>query len=290
MLTLQGAMTAMVTPFGGGEVDYDRLRQNVDAQIAKGVDGLVPCGTTGESPTLSHDEHDKVIEAVVEQANGRVPVIAGTGSNSLTEALRLTEHAQSVGADACLSVCPYYNKPSQEGIYRHFMTIADSVALPIVLYNIPGRTGVTMQPALIARLAQHPHIVAVKEATESLDIASAIAATCDITIISGSDSLTLPLMSIGGKGVISVMTNVAPEPFVKMTHAALEGDWPTARRIHNEQFDLIDVFMLAGNPATVKTAMAMCGMDTGELRVPLVEIDDASKSKLKTVLEKYGLC
>ncbi len=200
---IQGTMTAMITPFARGRVDFDRLRQNVAFQIEHGVDGLVPVGTTGESPTLSHDEHKKVIEVVVEAAHsgggGKVKVIAGTGSNATDEALELTRHAKQVGADAALMVNPYYNKPTQEGLYRHFMTIADEVGLPIVLYNIPGRAAVTMSPPTVARLAKHPSIVGIKEATGSLDIATEILSLCDITVISGDDSLTLPLMAIGAK-------------------------------------------------------------------------------------------
>ena len=208
MVELRGALTALVTPFteDGSQVDYEALRNLVEFQIAEGINGLVPMGTTGECPTVSHDEHDKIIAAVVEYAAGRVPVIAGTGSNSTAEALRLTQAAKDSGADACLVVNPYYNKPCQRGLYEHFKAIA-AVGLPVVLYNIPGRTGINMEPETVANLYKLPNIVAIKEATGSLDQATAIASLCDITILSGDDSLTLPLMAIGAKGVVSVFSN-----------------------------------------------------------------------------------
>src|SRR5688572_16665396 len=205
-----GAMTAMVTPFREGKVDEARLRDQVEYQVKGGIDALVPVGTTGESPTLDFPEHERFIELTVEASRGRVPVVAGTGANATTEALELHSFARKAGATACLSVNPYYNKPTQEGLYRHFMTLADRVDLPIILYNIPGRTGITMTPQTVARLNEHPNIVAIKEATGSLDMASEIMSLCDITVISGDDSLTLPLMSIGGKGVISVASNLLP--------------------------------------------------------------------------------
>src|SRR5271167_111107 len=216
-----GAMTAMVTPFSEGRLDESRLCEQVEYQIRNGIDGLVPVGTTGESPTLDFKEHARVLELTVEFARKRVPVIAGTGANATTEAIELHSIAKRVGADACLSVNPYYNKPTQEGMYRHFMTLADRVDLPIVLYNIPGRTGVTMTPQTVARLNQHPNIVAIKEATGSLDMATEIMSLCDITVISGDDSLTLPLMSIGAKGVISVASNLVPAEIKKLTQLAL---------------------------------------------------------------------
>lgn len=289
MIALQGAMTAMVTPFKGDGVDYDRLRKNVQFQIDGGINALVPCGTTGESPTLSHDEHDKVIETVVEAAAGKVPVIAGTGSNATAEALRLTQHAKDAGADACLQVNPYYNKPTQEGMYRHFSMIAD-VGLPVVLYNIPGRTGIMMTPQTVARLAQHPNIIAIKEATGSLDMASEIASLCDITILSGDDSLTLPLMSIGAKGVISVVSNLLPAKVKAMTAAALAGDWDGARRLHLELFPLFKgMLSLETNPIPIKAAMMLKGMDTGELRLPMCAISDSNKAALETLLKQRGV-
>src|SRR5581483_9675806 len=205
-----GAMTAMVTPFREGRLDENRLREQIEFQIKGGIDGLVPVGTTGESPTLDFQEHERVIELTVEVARGRVPVIAGTGANATTEALELHSFAKKAGATGCLSVNPYYNKPTQEGLYRHFMTLADRVELPIVLYNIPGRTGITMSAATVARRNKHPNIVAIKEATGDLNMSSEIRSLCDITVLSGDDSLTLPIMSIGGTGVISVLSNLIP--------------------------------------------------------------------------------
>lgn len=287
---LQGAYTAMITPFSGGNVDYDRLSANIAFQIEQGIDGLVPVGTTGESPTLSHDEHRRVIEHTVEQAADRVKVIAGTGSNATTEALQLTQHARDVGADAALMVNPYYNKPTQEGLYRHFMAVADAVDLPIVLYNIPGRTNITMTPATVTRLAAHENVVAIKEATGSLDIASEIAASSDITIVSGDDSLTLPLMSVGGKGVISVLSNLLPAEVKALTDAGLAGDFAEARRLHLELFPLFKTcLMLATNPIPIKTAMALAGRDSGELRLPLCELEPEQRARLESLLRERGI-
>jgi 4-hydroxy-tetrahydrodipicolinate synthase len=293
MLELHGAFTAMITPFARDGVDVARLQANVAFQIEQGIDGLVPVGTTGESPTLSHEEHRLVIEKVVEAAARRVKVIAGTGSNSTAEALELTRHAKRVGADAALMVNPYYNKPTQEGLYRHFATIADAVDLPIVLYNIPGRTGITMSPQTVARLNdKHANIVAIKEATGSLDIASEIASLCDprkLTILSGDDSLTLPLMSIGGKGAISVLSNLLPAKVKALAAAALAGDFAQARRLHLELFPLCKVMFIETNPIPIKTAMAMKGLDTGELRLPLCEMADAARAQLESALRDHGV-
>jgi len=289
---ISGTLTAMITPFNSGGVDYDRLRTNVEYQIGQGIDGLVPVGTTGESPTLSHDEHRKVIECVVDACASRVPVVVGTGSNATAEALELTQHAKQVGADAGLVVNPYYNKPTQEGLYRHFMTIADAVDLPLVLYNIPGRTGITMTPSTVARLAEHANIVAVKEATGSLDIASEIVALCQsasMTVISGDDSLTLPLISIGARGVISVLSNLIPKQVKALTGAALAGDYETARNLHRELFPLFKGMFVETNPIPIKTAMAMVGRDTGELRLPLCEMAPANKKFLQRLLHTHGL-
>jgi 4-hydroxy-tetrahydrodipicolinate synthase len=285
-----GAITALITPFKDGQIDEARLRANVDAQIAAGISGLVPCGTTGESPTLSHEEHDRVIEIVVEQAAGRVPVIAGAGSNNTAEALRLTRHAKEVGVAATLQVTGYYNKPSQEGQYRHFMSLADQVDLPIVLYNIPGRCVVGLEAETVARLADHPNIVAIKEATGSLEMASDIASLCDLTIISGDDALTLPLMSVGGKGVISVLSNLLPDRMAALTKAGLEGDFAEALKIHKEIFPLCKACLkLAVNPVTIKTALELLGRDTGEVRLPLVEMPAENRTKLEVLLKPQGL-
>lgn len=290
MIDIHGAYTAMITPFARGGVDVARLQANVAFQIEQGIDGLVPVGTTGESPTLSHEEHRLVIEKVVEAAGGKVPVVAGTGSNATAEALELTKHACKVGAAAALMVNPYYNKPTQEGLYRHFATIADAVDLPIVLYNIPGRTGITMAPATVARLAdKHQNIVAIKEATGSLDIASEIASLCDITLISGDDSLTLPLMSIGGKGVISVLSNLMPAKVKALTAAALAGDFAQARRLHLALFPVCKAMFIETNPIPIKTAMMLKGLDSGELRLPLCDMAPAAKTQLETTLREQGV-
>jgi len=298
----QGAYTAMITPFKNGEVDYARLTEHVRFQIDGGIDGLVPVGTTGESPTLDHDEHKRVIEHVVKAAKDlassgtpgtpaarKVQVIAGTGSNSTQEALELTEFAHRVGADAALMVNPYYNKPTQEGMYRHFMHIADKVELPIILYNIPGRCGVTMNPATVARLHKHDQIVAIKEATGSMDMASEIRSLCDIEILSGDDSLTLPLMAIGGRGVISVLSNLMPREVKALADAATKGDYNEARKLHKDLFNLCKVMFIETNPIPIKIAMALAGRDTGELRLPLCEMLPENKAVLEQALRQRGI-
>jgi 4-hydroxy-tetrahydrodipicolinate synthase len=286
---LSGAMTAMVSPFREGKLDETRLREQIEFQIKGGIDALVPVGTTGESPTLDFPEHERVIELTVEAARGRVPVIAGTGANATTEAVELHSFARKAGATACLSVNPYYNKPTQEGLYRHFMTLADRVDLPIVLYNIPGRTGITMTPQTVARLNAHPNIVAIKEATGSLDMASEIMSLCDITVISGDDSLTLPLMSIGAKGVISVASNLLPREIKAMTKLALAGSFAEARAIHHRLFPLIKTLFLDGNPAGIKHAMKVAGLDSGEVRLPLWEASDATKKAIEEQMRKLDV-
>jgi len=276
-----GAFTALVTPFRDGALDLARLKEQIEFQITSGINGLVPVGTTGESPTLDFDEHDKVIETTVQQARGRVPVIAGVGGNATGEALHLHRFAKKAGATAGLSVNPYYNKPSQEGLYRHFMTLADQVDLPIVLYNIPGRTGITMSPQTVARLAKHPNIVAIKEATGSLDIASEIRSLCDITILSGDDSLTLPMMAIGATGVISVASNIIPREIKQLTQLAATGKYTEAATLHKKLFPLIKSLFLDGNPVGIKYAMKLVARDSGELRLPLVEANDATKKAIE---------
>lgn len=291
-MNIAGAYTALITPFtpDASAVHYDRLKANVAHQIEQGIDGLVPVGTTGESPTVTHEEHNKIIAAVVEAAEGKVQVIAGTGSNSTAEALSTTAHAKQVGADAALMVNPYYNKPTQEGLYRHFMTVADQVGLPIVLYNIPGRTSVTMSPDTVARLYQHPMIVAIKEATGSLDQASEIASRCDIPIISGDDSLTLPLMSIGGKGVISVLSNLLPAKVKQLVDQAAAGDLPGARTLHHELFHLCKgLLTMSTNPIPIKAAMKLTGQDTGSLRLPMTELPDDQLPQLEKLLQQAGV-
>jgi 4-hydroxy-tetrahydrodipicolinate synthase len=285
-----GAMVALVTPFQEGEIDFQTLDELIDFQLAGGIDAIVPVGTTGECPTLSPEEHKQVIERVVQAVGGQVPVIAGAGSNSTAEAIDFTEFSKKVGADATLQVGPYYNKPTQEGFYQHFKAIAEEVDLPMVLYNIPGRCGAGMTPETIARLAELENIVAIKEATGSMDQASEIAARCNITIISGDDSLTLPLASIGGKGVISVVANIVPTDVKAMTDLILEGDLVSARQWHKKLFTLCkSMLTLATNPIPIKAAMAMLNMASEELRLPMTPLEEDKKAILKQTLEDYGL-
>lgn len=287
-LSLSGAMTALVTPFNEGKLDESRLRDQVEYQIRNGIDGLVPVGTTGESPTLDFDEHERVIALTVEVARGRVPVIAGAGGNATTEALELHAFAKKAGATAALSVNPYYNKPSQEGLYRHFMTLADRVDLPIVLYNIPGRTGITMTAQTVERLYRHPNIVAIKEATGSLDMASEIMSLCPITVVSGDDSLTIPLMSIGAKGVISVLSNLMPAAVKSITKNCLDGNFAAAAATHHRLFPLVKSLFLDGNPVGVKHAMKVAGLDSGQLRLPLWEASEATKKTIESAMITAG--
>lgn len=289
-LKLQGAMTAIVTPFNEkGEVDWEKLRSCVKYQIDEGIDGLVPVGTTGECPTLSHDEHDRVIAETVKVAAGRVPVIAGTGSNSTDEAVRLTQAAKESGADACLVVNPYYNKPCQAGLYAHFAKIA-AVGIPIVLYNIPGRTGINMSPDTVAKLYNDfDNVIAIKEATGSLDQASEILALCDITVLSGDDSLTLPLMSVGAKGVISVMSNCSPKLVKAITEPALKGDFAAARAAHLKSFKLFKSMFIETNPQPIKMAMSLMGLCGPDLRLPMVTATDETKEILRKSMTEAGL-
>jgi len=285
-----GAMVALITPFQDGDIDWQTLDELVDFQLENGIDAIVPVGTTGESPTLSHPEHQKVIERVVKAVGGKVPVIAGAGSNSTAEAIELTAFSRKVGADATLQVGPYYNKPTQEGFYQHFKAIAEEVDLPIVLYNIPGRCGAGMTPQTVARLAEIENIVAIKEATGSLDQASEIASRCDITIISGDDSLTLPLAAVGGKGVISVVANIVPADVKALTDAILEGDFTTALKWHRKLFTLSKgMLTLATNPIPIKAAVAMLNMASDELRLPMTPLEDDKKATLRQTLRNYGL-
>ena len=279
---LSGTMTALITPFRDGRLDEARLKQQIERQIKGGVSGIVPVGTTGESPTVSVEEHRRVIELAVQTAASRVKVIAGTGANATSEAIELQQFAKSIGADAGLSVNPYYNKPSQEGLYRHFMTISERVDLPIILYNIPGRTGITMTAATVARLHQNANCPAIKEATGSLDMASEIASLCDIAIVSGDDSLTIPLMSVGATGVISVLSNLLPDKVSEMVARFSKGDAIGAAQLHHDLFPLTKSLFLDGNPVGIKYAMQLAGFDSGELRLPLVE---ASESTKKTIGE-----
>jgi 4-hydroxy-tetrahydrodipicolinate synthase len=285
-----GAMVALVTPFQNGAIDFETLDELIEFQLDGGIDAIVPVGTTGECPTLSHEEHKQVIERVVKTVSGQVPVIAGAGSNSTAEAIELTEYSKKVGADATLQVGPYYNKPTQEGFYQHFRAIAEEVDLPIVLYNIPSRCGAGMTPETIARLAEIENIVAVKEASGSLDQASEIAMRCDLTIISGDDSLTLPLASIGGKGVISVVANIVPADVKAMTDLILEGDFASARQWHRKLFPLSkNMLTLATNPIPIKAAMAILDMCSAELRLPMTPLEQGKMPVLEQTLKDYGL-
>ncbi|ADB17704.1 dihydrodipicolinate synthase [Pirellula staleyi DSM 6068] len=285
-----GLSVALVTPFKNGEVDYDLLRKQVEFQVDAGTNCLCPVGTTGESPTLSHDEHEKVISVVVETARGRCKVMPGTGSNSTREALRLTKWAAKEGADAALVVAPYYNKPTQEGFFQHYKALAEEVSIPICVYNIPGRTGKNIEPETIARMADLPNITMVKEATGSLDQASQILATTDLTILSGDDSLTLPLLSVGGEGVISVVGNIVPKDMLALLAAFRENRAADATQLHHKLFYLCrDMLGLATNPIPLKAAMKLLGRDTGELRLPMTELEPAGEAKLRKSLAAYGL-
>lgn len=287
----KGAITALVTPFKNGQVDEQALRDLIEFQIANGIDGLVPCGTTGESPTLSHDEHDRVIEMTIDAAKKRVPVIAGTGSNSTAEALRLTRHAYEAGADGALIACPYYNKPTQEGLYQHFELIAKTVPIPIIPYNIPGRTGINMSPELISRLAKISNIVGVKEASGSLKQMNDVLDLCgpEFDVLSGDDGFTLPLMSIGGKGIISVASNVVPADMAALVDAAEAGNMAKARAFHKKMSPLFDVLFVEVNPTPVKAALALMGKIEYEYRLPLCKMAPANYEKLKKVMTNYGL-
>src|SRR5216684_767822 len=285
-----GVTVALVTPFRDGEIDFAELNRLVDWHVQQGTDCLSPVGTTGESPTLDHDEHERVIAEVVEKAAGRIKVLPGTGSNSTQEAIRLTSFAHKVGADGVLMVGPYYNKPTQEGYYRHFAAVAEAVDIPIVLYNIPGRTGSNILPETVARLAEVPNIVGIKEATGSMDQASQTAALCRLTILSGDDSLTLPLMSIGGRGVVSVVGNIVPRDLKALVTAFDAGRIPDAQAQHRKLFPLCrDMLGVATNPIPIKTAMKLLGRGTGEFRLPLCPLDGAGEARIRQTLVNYGL-
>jgi len=285
-----GLTVALITPFRNGQVDFDRLGRLVDWHVEQGTDCLAPVGTTGESPTLDHEEHERIIGMVVERARGRIKIMPGTGSNSTREAMRLTKFAKNAGADGALMVGPYYNKPTQEGYYRHFAEVAEKVEIPIVLYNIPGRTGSNILPETIARLAQLPQIVAVKEATGSMDQASQIAALCNLTILSGDDSLTLPLLAIGGRGVVSVVGNIVPRDMKALVKAFDDGRIAEAQQWHRKLFPLCrDMLGVATNPIPVKTAMKLLGRDSGALRLPLCPLDAAGEERVRQTLVNYVL-
>ena len=286
----EGSMVALVTPFRDGAVDFAAIERLVDWHVDQGTEALVPVGTTGESPTVNVEEHERIIETVVRRAAVRIPVIAGTGGNATAEAIHLTRYAKDVGADGSLQVCPYYNRPTQEGLYQHFAAIAEAVDLPMVLYNIPGRTGVSLSPGTIARLARLPQVVGVKEATGSIDQASEILSLCDIVVLSGDDSLTLPLMAVGAQGVISVVGNLVPKDMKRLTDAMLTGDVATAREAHRRLFPLCRAMFIETNPIPVKTAMKMVGLlESDEKRLPMTDLSAEHAEALKKALEEYGL-
>jgi 4-hydroxy-tetrahydrodipicolinate synthase len=285
-----GCTVALVTPFRDGAVDEDGLRRLVEWHIEQGTPVLSPVGTTGESPTLSHEEHERVIALVVEAVRGRAKVMAGAGSNSTAEAIRLTRFAARAGADAALSVAPYYNRPNQEGLYRHFAAVAESVDIPIVLYNIPGRTGRNVEPETVERLAKVGPIVAVKEASGSLDQVSELVARTNLTILSGDDSLTLPMLSVGAEGVVSVVANLVPREVAAMVEAFQAGRVDEARRRHARVFPLSrDLLALAPNPVPVKAALSLLGHCSGEVRLPLCPLDEQGRGIVRRGLVSFGL-
>jgi len=285
-----GLTVAIVTPFRDGKVDEAALRRAVDWHVSQGTNGLCPVGTTGESPTLSHEEHNRVIAIVCEQAAGRLKVMAGTGSNSTQEAIEMTRFAKSCGADGAMMVAPYYNKPTGEGFYQHYRAVAEAVDIPIILYNIPGRTAKNMEPEVVARIAEIPNVVAIKEATGSMDQASQTLALTNLTVLSGDDSLTLPLLSLGGSGIVSVVGNIVPGDLLQLLKAWQAGNVAEARQWHYKLFTLCrDMLGIATNPIPVKAAMKMLGRDTGELRLPLTPLSSAEEARLRKTLTDYGL-
>lgn len=290
-MMFHGSMVALITPFKDGMVDEKGLRELVEFQIAGGTDGLVPCGTTGESATLSHEEHCRVIEIVIDQARGRVPVIAGAGSNSTKETVYLADHARKSGADAVLLITPYYNKPTQEGLYQHFKYVAERVDIPQILYNVPSRTGVNMLPETVVRLSAIKNIVGIKEASGSLDQASIIIKNAEpnFILLSGEDSITFPLMALGAKGVISVVTNIVPDMMALMCDRFEAGDMKGAAEMHYKLFDLFKIVFIETNPIPVKRAMYMLGLSSDEIRLPLIPMSDSNSAKLKAVLSTLGV-
>ena len=286
-----GVYTAIVTPFRDGKVDEDSLKKLIRFGIDNGVSGIVPCGTTGESPTLSHDEHNRVVELTVKEVAGQVKVIAGTGSNSTREAMSLTEHAKKVGADGALMVSPYYNKPTQEGLYQHFKAVAEAVDIPIILYNIQGRTGINIETSTVKRLSLVSNIVGVKEASGSILQMSEVIRQCgpDLDVLSGDDQMTFPLMALGGKGVISVVSNIVPGRMVKMVSSMLQGDVQAARQVHFDIYELCQAMFIETNPIPVKAALGLMGMITPEFRLPLWAPAPANLEKLKGILQTYGV-
>lgn len=292
MKRFEGAITAMVTPMRDGHIDEKGLVDMIEFQIGGGVHGIVPCGTTGESATLSFEEHKRVIDLTVQTVNGRVPVIAGTGANNTMEAIELTESAKKSGADAVLSVVPYYNKPSQEGLYRHFTSILDAVDVPMILYNVPGRTVTNMEPKTVARLASHPHVIGIKEASGNLKQISEIIKVCpkDFILLSGDDFTAVPTIMIGGKGVISVVSNVEPVKTATMIEAAMAGDVAKAKALHYELYDLMGAMFCYPSPTPAKKALQMMGkIASSEVRLPMTDIDEAGLARLTRDMKAVGL-
>jgi 4-hydroxy-tetrahydrodipicolinate synthase len=287
----KGSIVAIVTPFIKGAVDEKKLRELVDFQIENGTDAIVACGTTGESSTLDNEEHLNVIRIVFDQAGTRVPVIAGTGSNSTAEAIHLTREAKELGVAGVLLVTPYYNKPTQEGLYRHYSAIADAVDIPQILYNVPGRTGVNLLPETVARLAPHRNIVAIKEATGSLQQASEVIALCggQIDVFSGDDFITFPMMACGAKGIISVLANIMPKEVADLTDAFFAGDLETARQLHLKTLKIGNAMFMESNPIPVKTALGLMGRCSDEVRLPLCPMSDANKARLTAIMKEYKL-
>jgi 4-hydroxy-tetrahydrodipicolinate synthase len=286
-----GSLVPIITPFKGGKVDRDGLERVIEFVLAGDSDGVIPCGTTGESATLSHEEHEQVIRWTIEIVRKRVPVIAGTGSNSTGEAIGLTKSAEKAGADGALLISPYYNKPTQEGIFQHYKAIAEASRLPLIIYNIPARTGSRIEPTTLARLAKVPGVAGVKEATGSIDTTIDIIdqAGPGLAVFSGEDLLNFPILAAGGKGLISAVANVVPKPLADMAHAAREHRWDDARRIHFELLALVKVLFIETNPIPVKTACSLIGLCSAEMRLPLTPMSEANLAKLKQVLSDYKL-
>jgi 4-hydroxy-tetrahydrodipicolinate synthase len=286
-----GSMVALVTPFKDGKVDWQSLENLIEFHIQSGTHGIVPCGTTGESATLSHEEHDSVVKTVVKTVNKRVPVIAGTGSNSTAEAVRLTREAENSGADGALMISPYYNRPTQEGIYQHYRKVASEVGIPIIVYNIPGRTGSKIEPETLARMAEVENIAGVKEATGSVDQAIDVIRLCGdrLALYSGEDSLIFSLMALGGKGVISTVANIAPKQTAQLAEACLNGDWEKGRALQFKLIPLIRSLFIETNPIPVKTALALMGKCSGELRLPLTPMAEGNLKKLSQATSEFGL-
>jgi len=288
---LKGAITAIVTPFKNGQFDEAAYRELIEFQIAGGIHGIVPCGTTGESPTLSHDEHKRVVETCIDQVKKRVVVIAGSGSNSTAESLELTKHAQAAGADAALLITPYYNKPTQEGLFQHYNTVASQTKIPIVVYNVPGRTSVNLLPETMARLADLPNIAGLKDATGDLKQGAKTLSLCGdkISVLSGDDFTTFPLMCVGGQGVISVVSNAVPRDMADMCNAFFAGDLNRARELHYKMWPLTEAMFFETNPVPVKAALKLMGKITGDVRQPLWTMSAANETKLRQVMQQYGL-